>query len=61
MATMKINITPEMRFRVMQAETIEIDVPDTQAEFVGLLRQQLLTQRQQDRYFARHPASVVPG
>ena len=44
MTTMKIQITPEMRIRLMHAETIEIDVPDTQAEFVGNLRQQLLTQ-----------------
>jgi hypothetical protein len=32
MTTMKIQITPEMRIRLMHAETIEIDVPDTQAE-----------------------------
>lgn len=44
MTTMKIQITPEMRIRLMHAETIEIDVPNTQAEFVGSLRQQLLTQ-----------------
>lgn len=44
MTTMKIKITPEMRIQLMHAETIEIDVPDAQAEFVGSLRQQLLTQ-----------------
>lgn len=32
MTTMKIQITPEMRIQLMHAETIEIDVPDTQAE-----------------------------
>lgn len=41
---MKIQITPEMRIQLMHAETIEIDVPDAQTEFVGSLRQQLLTQ-----------------
>jgi hypothetical protein len=56
MTTMKIQITPEMRIRLMHAETIEIDVPDTQAEFVGSLRQQLLTQ---DNRWTADPFYVV--
>ena len=56
MITMKIQITPEMRIRMMHAETIEIDVPDTQAEFVGSLRQQLLTQ---DNRWTADPFFVV--
>ena len=35
MTTMKIQITPEMRVQLMHAETIEIDVPGTQAEQPG--------------------------
>ncbi len=42
---MKIQITPEMRIQLMHADTLEIEVPDTQAEFVGSLRQQLLNER----------------
>ena len=56
MTTMKIQITPEMRIRLMHAETIEIDVPDTQAEFIGSLRQQLLTQ---DNRWTADPFFVV--
>lgn len=56
MTTMKIQITPEMRIQLMHAGTLEIEVPDTQAEFVGSLRQQLLTQ---DNRWTADPFFVV--